>query len=197
MLISILMISIVAGAMFVNLASANPLPRFYTRISIASPQNTTYSVNTITLNFSAESRSALSWLNFCYSLDGQELRPIESIETISEDLIPINPGIYERDLKGSHVLFNLSEGWHNITVSQIRYSSTDDTLNGDDTQMAFMQFLIALPSVQEPFPTTLVAVASGASAAFIVAGLLVYFKKRRHNKILMFKQCLYYQRCCL
>jgi hypothetical protein len=33
----------------------------------------------------------------------------------------------------------------------------------------------------EPFPTTLVAVVSGASLAIVGAGLLVYFKKRKHK----------------
>jgi LPXTG-motif cell wall-anchored protein len=35
-------------------------------------------------------------------------------------------------------------------------------------------------SVADPFPTTLVAVVSGASVAIIGIGLLVYFKKRNH-----------------
>jgi parallel beta-helix repeat protein len=38
----------------------------------------------------------------------------------------------------------------------------------------------ATPTNPESFPTTLVAVASGASAAIIGIGLLVYFKKRKH-----------------
>lgn len=35
-------------------------------------------------------------------------------------------------------------------------------------------------STQEPFPTALLATASGASAAIVSFGLLVYFKKRKH-----------------
>jgi len=38
-------------------------------------------------------------------------------------------------------------------------------------------FTVAVP---EPFPTVLVAVASVASIAVVIAGLLVYFKKRKH-----------------
>ncbi|MCJ7559560.1 hypothetical protein MUO79_02945 [Candidatus Bathyarchaeota archaeon] len=36
------------------------------------------------------------------------------------------------------------------------------------------------PQTSEPFPTTLVAAASGASVAVVGAGLLIYFKKRKH-----------------
>ena len=34
--------------------------------------------------------------------------------------------------------------------------------------------------LQDPFPTTLIAIASGASVLLVIVGLLVYFKKRKH-----------------
>lgn len=177
-----LLFSALAETQLVNLGKANPLPELYTRMTIENPKNTTYTTNTIVLNFSVESVSFFSRRNFSYSLDGQELKPIESISVVSQEFIPISPGVYNETLKGSCVLSNLSEGWHNVTVYLIRDSSTADPQYGEPLQLASTAFMIALPKVREPepFPTTMVAVASGAIVALIATGLMVYFKKRNH-----------------
>jgi len=71
---------------------------------------------------------------------------------------------------GNITLNEVPNGSHNLTVY-----ATDEFGNTGASEIVY--FRVEVP---EPFPTTLVAVASGASVAVLVvaAGLLVYFKKR-------------------
>ena len=72
-------------------------------------------------------------------------------------------------VSGNTTLTNLTNGKHNVTVY-----ATDNVGNiGSKTII----FTIAEPE-PEPFPTTLV-IATAVSGAFVVIGLLVYFKKRK------------------
>jgi parallel beta-helix repeat protein len=74
-------------------------------------------------------------------------------------------------ITGNTTLTGLSSGLHNVTVYA---NDTYGNMGASETAT----FTVAVP---EPFPTTLVAVASVASAGIIAAvGLLLYFKKRRH-----------------
>ena len=66
-------------------------------------------------------------------------------------------------------LTGLSSGSHSITVY------ANDTYGNMASET--VTFTVAKP---EPFPTALVATASGASAIVIGVCLLVYFKKRKH-----------------
>jgi hypothetical protein len=68
---------------------------------------------------------------------------------------------------GNTTLAGLSWGLHNVTV--YAKDLLENTGNSDTVWF----------STVEPFPTTLVAVASGASIAIIGIGLLIYFKKRK------------------
>jgi hypothetical protein len=70
---------------------------------------------------------------------------------------------------GNMTLTRLSNGAHNVTVY-----ATDEAGNLGASETA--TFTVAVP---EPFPTVLV-VASVITVAVIGAGLLVYFKKRKH-----------------
>jgi hypothetical protein len=72
---------------------------------------------------------------------------------------------------GNTTLTGLSEGEHNITFYA---TDTYGRIGASET----ITFTIA-----EPFPTTLVIAASGASIAAIGLALLVYFKKRKHQNI--------------
>jgi len=69
---------------------------------------------------------------------------------------------------GNMTLTQLSNGAHNVTVY-----ATDEAGNTGASETA--TFTVAVP---EPFPTVPVAVASAAVVAVVIAGLLVYFKKR-------------------
>jgi hypothetical protein len=73
-------------------------------------------------------------------------------------------------VSGNVTLEELPSGLHNVTVCAkdvFGYVGVSETIF----------FTIVEP---EPFPTALVATASATSAAVIGAGLLVYFKKRKH-----------------
>jgi hypothetical protein len=73
-------------------------------------------------------------------------------------------------ITGNSTITGLSNGLHNITLyaNTFRNMGTSQTLN----------FTVAKP---KPFPTTLVTAVSGAVAVVVVsAGLLIYFKKRKH-----------------
>jgi hypothetical protein len=68
----------------------------------------------------------------------------------------------------------------NTTLTGLPYGSHNITLHANDTSGNTGTSEIIYFSVAEPFPTTLVATASGVSVAIAVVGLLVYFKKRKH-----------------
>jgi parallel beta-helix repeat protein len=69
-------------------------------------------------------------------------------------------------ITGNTTLNGLPNGDHNLTV----YAKDEAGNVGSETTYF---------SVDAPFPTTLVVVASGAAVAIIGVGLLVYFKKRK------------------
>jgi hypothetical protein len=78
-------------------------------------------------------------------------------------------GEYNVTITGNTTLSGLSAGLHNVTV----YARDELDNTGTSETVSFI--------VEAPFPTALVA-ASTASAAIIGVGLLVYFKKRKHQK---------------
>jgi hypothetical protein len=71
---------------------------------------------------------------------------------------------------GNMTLTRLSNGAHNVTVY-----AADEAGNMGASETA--TFTVAVP---EPFPTVPVAAASAATVAVVIAGLLFYFKKRKH-----------------
>jgi hypothetical protein len=66
-------------------------------------------------------------------------------------------------------LTDLGNGYHNVTVYAI-----DSAGNTGTSETIYFN-----GEAPEPFPTVTVAAVSGASAVVVVAGLLVYFKKRK------------------
>jgi len=76
-------------------------------------------------------------------------------------------------IAGSTTLTGLSDGSHNLTVY------ANDTAGNTGASETIHFSIKTQPS--KPFPTALVATASGASAAVVCLGLLVYFKKRKHQ----------------
>jgi hypothetical protein len=74
------------------------------------------------------------------------------------------------EISGNTTLIGLSCGAHNLTV----YASDVSGNKGTSEPIAFTV------AEETPFPTVLVATASGVSATIIAVGLFVYFKKRKH-----------------
>jgi hypothetical protein len=198
-IISALLASALAGVTVIKEATANFVPPpANTVMTIETPQNITYNVNTVVLNFTVETNLGLLYF---YSLDGQERKPIDNITTISEEPLPDwsrwwdgKTPIYRKMLIGTYLLSNLSEGWHNLTVYQIYPLSPEAPQEGNVVHSANVQFsvsdtanILELPSSTpslaptsspEPFPTTMV-IAPMASVTVVGVGLLVYFKKRK------------------
>ena len=174
-----LLLSAVTGTKLVNLGGANPLPELYQELTIVNRHNGTNNMNTITVNFVLESQNFFQWRNFSYNLDGKELKAVDDLTVVTSSSLPTSPTVYVEVLRGSCVLSNLSEGWHNVTVYLINDAKA--TIGyGEILTSANAKFIIEPePKTEpEPFPATLV-VTSIASAAFFVAGLLLYFKKRK------------------
>jgi N-acetylneuraminic acid mutarotase len=71
-------------------------------------------------------------------------------------------------ITGNASLTGLSSGLHNITVYA---KDTFENIGASET---------IIFSIEEPFPTAIIATVSGASVALIGIGLVVYFKKRKH-----------------
>jgi hypothetical protein len=76
-------------------------------------------------------------------------------------------------IAGNTTLTGLSNGEHNVTVY------ANDT-SGNISASQTVNFTVALPPETKPFSTVAVASVSGASAVIAIAGLLVYFRKRKH-----------------
>jgi hypothetical protein len=86
-----------------------------------------------------------------YSLDGQE----------------------NRTAVGNLTLTQLPNGSHNVTIY-----ATDEAGNVGASQI--INFIVAKPEPAVPFPTATVAAVPAVSVVVVVAGLVVYVKKRKH-----------------
>ncbi len=165
----------------VNFAKANPLPSIDPKITIVNPQNSTYYTSTITISIIVESNWG-TYLSF-YSLDEQEMVPIENMTVVSQEII--NPAsnlpVARTVLRGNCTLSNLSEGWHNVTfylITDHDISLAKEYKKGDVLCSITDQFKI---DTSWNLTTLLAIIASGAVMAVSGVGLLVYFK--RHKKL--------------
>ena len=111
-----LLITAAAGALPVRLGKANPYPSAGISLTINNPQNATYTENPIQITFTAREVHLQSGVIFSYNLDNKEVKRILNITTVSQGLFPYNPPFYLREMSGNFQLFNLSEGWHTVTV---------------------------------------------------------------------------------
>jgi outer membrane protein assembly factor BamB len=145
-----------------NLAAENDI------VYAASPPENLYALNAAS--------GALVW-NFTFS--GKEI----SAPTVVNDVVYLGStsGLYALNGTNGELLWNYTRdaGFGSpVVVDSVAY--VGDFYDGEDNQV----YAIAVPSPQlperEPFPTVLVAIASIGLIAGIGAGLLVYFKKRKH-----------------
>ena len=124
-LIAVLLCSFVAGTHFVEEGKTNPIPYPKVEIAIENYQGITYNVSAFPLIFSVEQTNFDSELSFYYSLNGQELKPIENVTTVKEEGYPKYPGIPVITLRGSCFLFNLSEGQYSLIIYAFEGSLKD------------------------------------------------------------------------
>jgi hypothetical protein len=187
-------------AQIISLAEANPnmfLRLRYCHFLIQSPQNGPLNSALILLNFTVEKCDVSDVYSYFYILDGQEIRSgvkVEEIQFVGEKSVGsfdehVFPNV-ETTLMGQAVLPSLSDGAHSVTVfiGQVVGDGTIRPANVDP--FSTMANFNVDPTIQSPsptpqetasapLPTTLMATASGVSAALACLGLLVYFKKRR------------------
>ena len=194
-LILALSFSAVAGVMFADLATANPVVYIYpndphTEIQVLSPTNNqTFAVNNVMLSFTL---SLSSWYDYdkslnptyslsispvYYYLDGNiagqtNAKLINSTQTFSVNLNGVSDGTHTLQVnvttKGVH--WEVIGEWQGEGVMTYL-----DTPVNDSSDIVY--FTVA--TAQTISPTMLVLTASGASLAVVGIGLLVYFKKRR------------------
>jgi hypothetical protein len=197
-LIAVLFVLSFLGIQLISSAGANPdvfiKPR-YCNISIQSPQNGTQNAAPILLNFTVKEWDISNAYSYFYILDGQDYQSgveIEEIQLVAQENLSEEHvfSYVETTLAGQVVLPRLPDGAHNVTVfigqalddgtirpANVDPFSTTANFNVDST-------IQSSPPPQEtepkPFPTTLVATASGTSVAAVIIGLLFYRKKRNH-----------------
>jgi hypothetical protein len=191
---AVLMIVFLMGstAQFVKVAEANftYLKPTYVRISIQSPQNTTYNTEPIFLNFTVETNERdFDAHPYFYLLDGEDGQSgvkIEEIQVIGQREVSHELSYYagfywdpyiEYTLHGHAVLSNLSDGEHNVTVFA-DFVGNQTIEMGFFASVPFTTHNTPQSEPQEPFPITLVV---GSITSIIIAvvgiGLFVYFKK--------------------
>jgi hypothetical protein len=120
-------------------------------IKILSPENRTYELSEVVLNFTVNELVS----NMSYSLDGQSNVTILGNTTLSE----------------------LSAGFHMLIV----YAQDTAGNVGDSKILSFTMSEDQQPDPEiEPFPTVLVVAVLVTVLAIVVIGLLFYFNKRKH-----------------
>lgn len=172
-----LLLPAIVGISYINMVKANGMPpSANTEIEIDTPKNKTYTNNTVILSFYVW--EAWRWFNFCYSVDGQGMKPVEDLVMINE--WNLNAGIYPEvivaNLRGSCVLSNLTDGRHNVTVYQM--SDTSGEILGSVTT----EFATA-KEVSPPESRTILVLATTVSVAVAGAAFLLYLKKRKRRRV--------------
>ena len=180
-LISALLFSAVALAQMVRFTKANPWPPGYhpppdPYVTILSPEDHVYyNTEPVLLNFTFKANSELpSSASFFYLLDAQKNYTLESHKVEEVNHFVLDDGEFQEGYTGQVHFLNLSNGPHTLLVFA-GYADSDGVITGTIGDTDKVTFMIE----PEPFPTTLVATASGISAAFVGLGLLIYFKKRK------------------
>jgi len=183
-LIANLLLLVIAGAQVLNLAKANPLPGIDPSLIIETPHhNRTYTTDRVTLNFTATT----NWGTYpiYYSLDDQEKVLAENVTVITQkETIPPSGLTVRTTVRGSCVLSNLTEGWHNLTLYMItdhafnlyRTFEEGEVLKSDSTRF----FVNTLPAPQSSPIVPVAAVSAASIAAVACAGLIL--TRRKHRK---------------
>ena len=171
-----LLASIISGTMLVNFAYANPMPTDPV-ISIESPVDKTYDVNSLVLNITIVTKYDGYYFTstrrgVSYSLDGNTKIAVAEIDYTFDEEEKAST------FNGSAVLSELTNGPHSLTIfaeydydvkiiqSQKSSNFTIDTKSNS-----------SIDTGANSFPTTLV-IGTIVTAAIVGVGLIVYFKKR-------------------
>ena len=195
-LIMALLITAVAGTFLVGLGKANPIliKPIYAEISVQHPQEKTYSISVVALNFTVKTNSDPSLITYGYLLDGKVNGTVDQINItgteITYDDQPTWTGDKPTDyyywpyaeytLEGEAVLSGLSDGVHNITVYQ---GSIDDFLLSNT--VSFIIDTTPEDDAQSE-PSVLISIApiavSTVAVVILSVVLLVYYRRKRRKE---------------
>jgi len=192
-LITALLFSALAGTLFVNLTTANPMGLIYpwdpkSKINILLPQNnTSYPTTNLQLTFAFD---LSEWYDYSTSMNPSYSFSLGPIEYYLDGVLvgQITGHLTKEPYNLTVALSGLTEGLHSIEVNATTSGEywhqaytpepTAQGMNSVTNGSSGLTYF-TVKNV-EPFPTAIVAAASGASVAVIGIGLLVYFKKRKH-----------------
>jgi hypothetical protein len=134
---------------------------YYNGFKITGSSTVCFAVDTVSPNI-----SILSLKNTTYS--DSDIPLTFTVSEPTSEISCVLDGKKNMTINGNTTLSGLSNGAHNVTV----FAKDAAENSGASETITF--------TITQPFPTTLVAAASGASVAIIGIGLLVYFRKRKH-----------------
>jgi len=195
--ISSLLFSAIAIALPVKEGSANPFLGYYFDVSppsdmqphtitVLSPENNSvYALNNLTFSFNVSLNSTNTWYHIhidriYYRASWQE-DAVSVYNWSNNDLW--NPSDDDPYLTDFYYEFNLTEipeGRQNITITTYAIGSYVKSLFYYEFYTNISSSVIfTIDTTPKVFPTSLVAIASGALAPIIVIGLVMYFKKRK------------------
>jgi hypothetical protein len=118
-----LLFSLASATKLAKESKANPYPTPGIEIALRSPENRTYNNNTIPVGFTSTEVHLRVRPIFTYDLDKGESKSIQNFTTVAER-VPINPQFTLIRKSSDFLLFNLSEGWHKLTVYCYTYDLT-------------------------------------------------------------------------
>ena len=188
--ISVLLFLAAAGTQMISLTKANPFPTDPI-ISIESPVDKTYTVDSIVLNVIVVTKYegwyiTASAKTLVYRLDG------ETSVSITETNYSYDEEHYESTFTGSAILSELTDGPHSLTVyaeydygdrifeAQSSTYFTIDLPNGTSSPTPTPELSPSpKPQDSEPLPTI---IASASLVTTAGAGFLFYFKKRKRRR---------------
>jgi hypothetical protein len=183
LVLSVISLLMVVSSQRSPLATANIFPFEPTNptIIIESPVNSTYNVDSLTLNVTIKTMKTMfegtdpmqnTIRNVTFSLDGEN--PTAITETSYDNNVSLGSNV---TYTGFAVLPKLTDGPHNITVhAEYDYDHYYEIYRWSEASVFFVI------DTGPPFPTMLVVAASGACLAVVGTGLIFYFKKRQGDK---------------
>jgi hypothetical protein len=199
---TILLLSLFTVLQVVEVVNANPLPPSWMAsmtINIQSPSNESHNGLPLLVKFSAKSNSVFylsgtqthAWTgDFFYVLDGQSMRYSGNkiVNTQMTENSSQKPYYDIHNFSGQAYLTDLTEGTHNITIYWGVGRSIDILYN--PSWSATSQFYVDSNSTAQPLsgvdiPASLLPLGAASTliVIVIVTGILVYFKRRKKNKL--------------
>jgi len=165
-------VSSLVGVASVKTVNANFIPS--SQIWINSPINTTYTSNTLILNYSVFFVATQNKL-VTYSLDGRANATLLNNQTL---------GDVSEEISGNIVLSDLSEGSHHLELySENSLPGYAEVFFSIDTVAPTSTIYPSPTPIVDPYPIWLLSISYAAIAVVIVGSLFIvnkYFRGKKH-----------------